>query len=405
MKPTSSEAPSCLLCKGSSLSMVPRNLDLKGVTSDCRSWRKSFPIFVCQDCGHVQKLADNDWLAEVERIYNSYEIYHLSSGEEQQVFLGSTKKKRSVVLLEHVKEFITFPRKGRLLDVGCGNGALLRTFAELFPAWTLVGADLNENFREEVVNIPGVEEFCVEGLNEVKGRFDLITCVHVLEHIHHPLSTLRQIRPKLADNGILILQVPDLSQNPYDISVVDHCSHFVSETLAHLSVCSGFQITNAAVSWLPKEISLIMRRSDQGPLHCSMRYDPSVILAHVKKATSNLEKIVGHAGQVAAQGNFGIFGTAISGTWLAADLGDLVDFFIDEDPIRQGKRHMQRLVLSPDDAPSGAAVYLSLSRATANKVKNRLAPLHPSLDFVLPPEYGPEIVFETASCDAGQACS
>jgi hypothetical protein len=203
---------------------------------------------------------------------------------------------------------------------------------------------------------------------------------------------LRQIRSKLVDNGILILQVPDLSQNPYDISVVDHCSHFVSETLAHLSVCSGFQITNAAVSWLPKEISVILRRYDQDPVHCLVQYDPSVILADVKKATSNLEKIVEHAGKVAVQGNFGIFGTAIGGTWLAAELADLVDFFVDEDPIRQGKRHMQRPVLSPDDAPLGASVYLALSRSTAKDVKNRLAPLHPSLDFVLPPEYEPEII-------------
>jgi SAM-dependent methyltransferase len=42
------------------------------------------------------------------------------------------------------------------------------------------------------------------------GSFDVVTLWNVMEHLHSPLDTLREIRRLLKDDGVLILSVPNV---------------------------------------------------------------------------------------------------------------------------------------------------------------------------------------------------
>lgn len=70
-----------------------------------------------------------------------------------------------------------------LIDVGCGEGSLIRGLQVKFPDMTISSADL-DNFH----NIEGVEFKAInlaekETLFTVDEPFDLLTCLDVLEHI------------------------------------------------------------------------------------------------------------------------------------------------------------------------------------------------------------------------------
>ena len=159
--PLSASGVRCHVCAGSAVDMVPGYEVFRRVTSDCRPWLRGGRLCVCQACGCVQKVTDHVWQSEVERIYEAYSVYHQSDGAEQSVFEEDSGRasSRSARLLERLNSHVQLPETGRLLDIGCGNGALLRAFGRFAPLWSLVGTELNGKYRPIVESFDGVKRY------------------------------------------------------------------------------------------------------------------------------------------------------------------------------------------------------------------------------------------------------
>src|SRR5262249_50305003 len=144
-------------------------------------------------------------------IYRSYTIYYQSGGAEQAVFDGATGRpsSRSDRLVLRLRERVELPHSGRLLDVGCGNGAFLAAFGRRSPGWALRGLEVNDNNRAAVEQIPGVEALDVGELHDVPGDFDLISLIHALEHIADPAGLLQEAGSKLVRGGAFLIEVPN----------------------------------------------------------------------------------------------------------------------------------------------------------------------------------------------------
>jgi hypothetical protein len=84
----------------------------------------------------------------------------------------------------------------------------------------------------------------------------------------------------------------------------------------------------------------------------------------------------------------GIFGSSISGTWLATQIGETAQFFVDEDPNRIGKQHIGRPILSIEAAPPDVRILMPMHRDIATMIAKRLSNTHRGL--VIPPPF-PEI--------------
>src|SRR5216683_3279149 len=194
----------CHLCGATAAEPVPSFERLRGVTSDCRPWPAGAQLARCDVCGGVQKVLNASWHADTTRIYSGYTIYYQSAGVEQAVFdAGGTPTPRSARLIARVIASGWLPTRGRLLDVGCGNGALLRSASERLPEWSLAGTELDDKYREQVEAIPRVEGLYVGQPMAAPGQFDVITMLHVLEHVPSPTSFLLDLRDKLAPNGLV----------------------------------------------------------------------------------------------------------------------------------------------------------------------------------------------------------
>jgi SAM-dependent methyltransferase len=101
----------------------------------------------------------------------------------------------------------------RVLDVGCGDGALLEEFRRRGAA-VLAGVD----FSPEVAPGAGTFDFFRGTLEEAPwpdGSFDLIVMHHVLEHVEEPLATLRRAHALLAAGGALVGQVPNVESTEH----------------------------------------------------------------------------------------------------------------------------------------------------------------------------------------------
>jgi len=107
---------------------------------------------------------------------------------------------------------VTPIRSGTLLDIGCADGSFLAAMAQL--GWDVYGVEPDElgvrraNTRLLMFQPPRV--FCgvLEDAGYASEHFDLITLWHVIEHLPHPLATLREVRRLLRPRGRVIILTP-----------------------------------------------------------------------------------------------------------------------------------------------------------------------------------------------------
>uniref|UniRef100_UPI0035B4C0C6 bifunctional 2-polyprenyl-6-hydroxyphenol methylase/3-demethylubiquinol 3-O-methyltransferase UbiG n=1 Tax=Sphingomonas sp. TaxID=28214 RepID=UPI0035B4C0C6 len=105
------------------------------------------------------------------------------------------------------------PLAGRTaLDVGCGAGLLAEPLARLGAAVTgLDAAPENIAVAEIHAAQSGLaidyRAGSVENLRD--QRFDLVTCLEVIEHVADPARFVRGLADALADGGLLILSTPN----------------------------------------------------------------------------------------------------------------------------------------------------------------------------------------------------
>lgn len=362
----------CHACRRDGLTLLDGFGALTRVTSDCKPWPAGGELAVCGGCGLVQKPLTDQWKAECDAIYKGYTIYQMWGGQEQPVFAGADGQAaaRSSRLVQKLAEGGFLPETGRMLDVGCGNGALFRSFGAARPKWTTAGSELGDQTKAVVEAIPGVEKLYVGPLSDIPGRFDVITLLHCLEHVPDPSAFLRTLSDMLTPSGIIVVVVPNHGRNQYDLPIADHCSHFTRDTLSDVAEAGGLDLQACTEGWIAKELVMIGRAGGAGL--ATRRADPVAAEERVRGYLASLATVTKVAKEMASRGPLGVFGTSIAGTWLSRELGDTVQFFVDEDPGRHGRTLAGKPILPPADAPDGAQVVIGLAPEVAQLIKPRV---------------------------------
>jgi glycosyltransferase involved in cell wall biosynthesis len=102
----------------------------------------------------------------------------------------------------------------RVLDVGCGAGALGSLLKEERGVKEVVGIELVAHVAErarEVLDTVLVGSIEALELPFEDGRFDCIICADVLEHLEDPAGALRKLARVLSDDGVILISVPNAS--------------------------------------------------------------------------------------------------------------------------------------------------------------------------------------------------
>ena len=280
-------------------------------------------------------------------------------------------------------EQVRLPETGRMLNVGCGNGAMLRAFSRVAPRWSLAGTELSDKHRELIASIERTEPLYTCPPEQVPGTFDLVTMVHVLEHIPDPREFLAVIGPNLFDGGLLVVQLPHHVDNPFELLIADHCTHFSAATAFGLLVAAGFDVLHVADDWVPRELTVVARKRNPSHSPAVSPAEPASARQCVARRLDWLERIVAAARKLADQECFGLFGTSIAATWLFGELDGTVGFFVDEDANRVGKTCLGRPIYGPGQIPPGSHVFMPLAAGLAEQIVQRIARL--GVTFHLPP--------------------
>jgi SAM-dependent methyltransferase len=349
----------------------PGAADLAQVTSDCRPWASAMRIGCCAQCGTVQKIVDAAWHAEAARVYADYALFFQGDGDDQAIFVPgrSEPAPRARLILEHLLTLVDLPDEGRILDIGCGTGAALGRFSDVRPRWRLNGFDLGDRYLEKLSRIANFERLYTGDLGDAGGPYDLIIMFHSLEHIPEPVDALRRASGLLSDQGMILIQVPDLARSYFDLAVIDHRTHFTRATLAMAIAGAGLALVEGRHDVLPKELTMLARRGAPAPVETDESAGPAL----AGDIVAWLGELRTRARSTAATGPIGLFGTSISAMWCLGELAGDVAFLVDEDPSRIGRTLEGLPVYAPGQVPAGSTVFVPMNMPTAGNIAKRLS--------------------------------
>jgi len=94
-----------------------------------------------------------------------------------------------------------------ILDVGAGTGGNLSAFSALGEAFGIDSSERAVRYCRER-GIENIIQSPVEKIPFEKERFDVVTCLDVLEHVENPVDALSEIKRVLNSKGRIIITVP-----------------------------------------------------------------------------------------------------------------------------------------------------------------------------------------------------
>jgi 2-polyprenyl-6-hydroxyphenyl methylase / 3-demethylubiquinone-9 3-methyltransferase len=97
------------------------------------------------------------------------------------------------------------------LDVGCGAGLLAEPVARLSARVTAIdaAAELIDVARAHAAGQGLAIDYRHAAVEDIDGRFDLVTCMEVVEHVADPRAFVAALAARLAPGGLLVLSTPN----------------------------------------------------------------------------------------------------------------------------------------------------------------------------------------------------
>lgn len=141
----------------------------------------------------------------------------------------------------------SLPSPTRVLELGCGDGDILRVIGDVFTGETIVGMDMHS--AGLVIARERVGGLLVRGdaaHPPFLKPFDLVGMFDVLEHLPDDRSMLSEAKRLLNPNGLLILTVPaDPALWSYFDEASHHCRRYELTDLTEKLATAGFDVEYA----------------------------------------------------------------------------------------------------------------------------------------------------------------
>ncbi|MGA1868181.1 MAG: class I SAM-dependent methyltransferase [bacterium] len=138
-----------------------------------------------------------------------------------------------------------FPQAINFLEIGSGNGVILREFRNVFPQIDIWGMDIYIAGVDAIKKkIPNVNLFQADARSlPFRKEFDVIGAFDVLEHVDDDTSVFQEMYKAIKPGGGILVSVP---QHPFLWSQRDECLHHKRrytrhELLKKLNL-SGFEV-------------------------------------------------------------------------------------------------------------------------------------------------------------------
>ena len=224
-------------------------IELPKLTKKLSSVEFKYKVVKCKNCG-LHSLYPIPIDTDLDWIYSQY------------------AEKGNRIEVEKLRQKYVYPRKIELIkklhptaknifDLGAGIGGFAATAID--NGYEVIGIDLEEEqvkLAKEIFDVELKHQKFKEFKKENTKKFDIVMLHHVLEHLQNPSSVLHDLQLLLANNGLIIIEIPNqffnLKKNIYEKigytkykyphNPYHHIFFFSPKTIAELVRVAGYKI-------------------------------------------------------------------------------------------------------------------------------------------------------------------
>lgn len=306
-------------------------------------------LVMCKNCNFIYQ---NPQLTSpiLEKHYE-----HNSSGDIFRVTKGNT---RAGFLLQERQKFIydSLPLANikSICDVGGGTGVLLSSLE--------LSSSINKYLIEpssaiDKCNDPSIIKIKkrVEDIAKQKTlKFDLLMCISALEHLKAPSSILNTFNKLINESGYILIEVPN-TLKPYNTFAeyfsYEHVNHFTYETLLSFLKKSNFYPVKIDESKHFHTIRVLAKKQNEKYTHKSL----IEFFDKYQKEKNSFSKTIIDKMELffdtKQTKSFCIYGAGDHTRFLLEQFDCLgsIDYFIDSDPKKWGKKFYDKKIISPNN--------------------------------------------------------
>jgi SAM-dependent methyltransferase len=225
---------------------------------------EKFSIFRCEDCHHGFT-NPRPKVAEMMKYYTGGYYTHAPSS------LGT-----DLSWMKRIKRFARAAShwlfggyvsraecfgNGKILDIGCGNGNQLVALHR--KGWTCFGTEVDDVCAKLARQALPSSQIWKGRLSDIRfpqeSQFSMIIMSHVLEHIHETTADLYIVRSCIADQGRLVVRVPNargieariFGRYWRGLEMPRHLHHFSLTSIQTQLEKSGFKVISIECQGLP----------------------------------------------------------------------------------------------------------------------------------------------------------
>ncbi len=238
----------------------------------------NYALSVCSAC-RMHYLSPRPTLETIGVYYEaSHYTPFLSSDKKNSLFVRIYRIVRNQSVAWKRRKIEKIKPTASLLDIGCGTGEFLHEMRR--NGWKVRGLEPSpeaSQFARKELELEVTTGFIdLQGMNSVAGHYDVITMWHVLEHVHQPNEALQLVKNKMAEDGLLVIAVPNISsldariygKDWVALDVPRHLLHFTPETMRKLIMEAGMTVIrchqmplDTVFNSLMSEVNVIKRNS------------------------------------------------------------------------------------------------------------------------------------------------
>lgn len=317
------------------------------VSSDIKCIPYKSDISICKICLIIQKKINKEYKKNITKIYKKYEGFtKFQSKDQKKYFAGQFSDRCNIIYNKLLKKIIK--KNNIILDYGSSNGAMIEPLINEKKTFLIEACDIKNILSSKIKKNKKFIKFNFSknffSNKNSDNRYDLITLIHVFEHLTNPLASLKSLSNKLNKSGKIFIQIPNFIENPYDLTVYDHTAHYTKESIFNIAMYAGLKVEKLFTNIIDCEFSILLSKNNQRnnkKVIVNNRYAFNKVLKNYDKSINWLKKQIF---SLKGPKELNILGTSISATWIYSNFKNKKIKFYEEDTTKKNKFHIKKKI-------------------------------------------------------------